>query len=519
MTARGPVPPDRGSPRRPERLLDDRLLCSLLLHPEVTAEQARARAAHRRSVRAGLTVAALSGVVLAPAVSFADDSASPAPIVTASCQITAALADGTPSGLLADGTVCVQPVADPAPEAPPPPAPTPPSTPEPAPDPPTAAEPAPAPELPAAADPAAAPSAAAEATPEPPRAAAPVVTPRPAPEPHRAGGRHTDRPAQSRRHHPRQAPAPAPVPATPAALPGVLSQPLATPFFVTDAPVIPRFLVGLYKQAGRRYHVPWPILAAINEIETDFGRNVAVSPAGATGWMQFMPGTWRTYGVDADHDGVKNPDDPRDAIFAAARYLKASGAKHDMRRAIFAYNHAGWYVDSILLRAERIAAHQGEHDRRLERLFVAGQRRLERQVLTDPRITIYDCGRQDIAAHRVDRRVLIVLGFLAWSGLSPTVTSLECGHGEYTSSGNVSEHASGSAVDIAAINGVPILGNQGPGSVTEATISELLTLRGALAPHQIISLMSFAGSDNTLAMGDHADHIHVGFRPLAQLTR
>jgi hypothetical protein len=136
----------------------------------------------------------------------------------------------------------------------------------------------------------------------------------------------------------------------------------------------------------------------------------------------------------------------------------------------------------------------------------------------DPRITLYACGREDIAAHRIDRRVLVVLRFLAWSGLHPTVTSLECGHGVYTSSGNVSEHSTGGAVDIAAINGVPILGNQGPGSVTEATIRELLTLRGAMAPHQIISLMTFAGAGNTLALSDHDDHIHVGFRPLSPLT-
>jgi hypothetical protein len=235
--------------------------------------------------------------------------------------------------------------------------------------------------------------------------------------------------------------------------------------------------------------------------------------------MQFMPATWRSYGVDADHDGVKNPDSPRDAIFAAARYLKASGADHNMRRAIFAYNHAGWYVDSILLRAERIAAHQGVRNRRLGRLFRTGQQRLERQVLGDPRITLYECGRQDIAAHKIDSRVLIALRFLAWSGLHPTVTSLECGHGFYTASGHVSEHSSGSAVDIAAINGIPILGHQGAGSVTEATIRELLTLRGTMAPHQIISLMTFAGAENALALSDHADHIHVGFRPLAPLSR
>ena len=67
-----------------------------------------------------------------------------------------------------------------------------------------------------------------------------------------------------------------------------------------------------------------------------------------------MPATWKHYGVDANKDGLKDPYNPVDAIFAAARYLRAAGADKDMRRAIFAYNHADWYVDSVLLRARVI---------------------------------------------------------------------------------------------------------------------------------------------------------------------
>ncbi len=103
-----------------------------------------------------------------------------------------------------------------------------------------------------------------------------------------------------------------------------------------------------------QYGVRWEVLAAINEIETDYGRNLNVSYAGALGWMQFMPATWKMYGVDANRDGEKDPYNPVDAIFAAARYLRAAGADKDLRRAIFAYNHADWYVDSVLLRARVI---------------------------------------------------------------------------------------------------------------------------------------------------------------------
>jgi hypothetical protein len=553
--------------------------------------------------------------------------------------------------------------------------------------------------------------------------------------------------------------------------------------------------------------VRWEVLAAINEIETDYGRNLNVSSAGAMGWMQFIPSSWKLYGVDANNDGRKDPYNPVDAIFAAARYLKAAGADQDLAKAIFSYNHADWYVQSVLMRARfiggmpsdlvgslsgltqglfpvhasakyaddiserdatrriarghnaaipvvssatrrginifakagspvvavqdgtilktgntkrlgnfvqlrdvygntytyaglkkvatkvpvpkkkaqskasiakelklpaadaapRVAASAGKNtgkdalkspiDKVLdttatvtdsvkvakERLFanptrpnplssggreqllesesalgdgtsvksyfsgvfapkkedvvlkslVAGRKviagtilgrigktsefaaphtlfeirpagrgapridpkpildgwkllestaiyraqgknpffgddaqgatvgqillmskdALAQRVLSDPNIDLYSCGRKDIETGAIDRRVLATLAFLSASGLKPTVTALECGHSLYTTSGNVSEHSSGNAVDIAKINGIPIMGNQGAGSIADITVRRLLTLQGTAKPHQIISLMTYEGTDNTLAMADHADHIHVGYAP------
>jgi len=598
------------------------------------------------------------------------------------------------------------------------------------------------------------------------------------------------------------------------ALPG--PAPIGVPNFFIDKFRIPLFLLPIYQAAGIEYGVRWEILAAINEIETDYGRNLNVSTAGAVGWMQFMPSTWKRYGVDANHDGRKDPYNPVDAIFSAARYLKAARADQDVRQAVFAYNHADWYVDSVLMRASLLGgmpadlvgsltgltqghfpvaakaryaddisetdAHkrnrthppqnaaytvQGSSSRRginvfakpgspviavqdgkivkmgrsdrlgkfiqlqdvygntytyahLKKLSVAypvpkektvsksqvnkelhlatpkrdpkptapasagkqvtsqapaatsaatpaataaataatpataamskervfanpsrpaaydaggeeqllnagsaipgyttfksyftgvyGLKRsdvvlkklkpgskviagtilgrigrteqkmaphmlfeirpagkdapridpkpildgwkllestaiyraagknpfwgpdsknpsigqillmskeaLQHRVLTDPAINVYACGRRDIKAGAIDRRVLATLEFLAASGLKPTVSALECGHSYLTASGNVSEHSSGNAVDIAAINGIPILGHQGPGSITDITIRRLLTLQGTMKPHQIISLMTFDGADNTLSLPDHNDHIHVGFQPL-----
>jgi hypothetical protein len=587
------------------------------------------------------------------------------------------------------------------------------------------------------------------------------------------------------------------------------------PNFVIQKFRVPIFLLPIYQAAGIQYGIRWEVLAAINEIETDYGRNLNVSSAGAVGWMQFLPSTWQMYGVDANKDNRKDPFNPVDAIFAAARYLRAAGGDTDIQKAIFAYNHAGWYVDSVMLRArviagvpadlvgsltglteghfpvyararyaddlaeqnaikrvrrganaanvigsnidrkgidvfarkgapvvavndgvikkignskklgnfvvlqdvygnqytygnlgsvaklypipksdlgklkttakalkanhndpkptapasagrqvdaaaavksaaatvgktrvaanatpqakpaatpraverERLFAHPtrpaAKQSGGLEQVLLSKAKRgayttfqnssrpirfdpkrmrlarlkkgahviggtllgrvgststtkaahiyfqirpagkgapyidpkpildgwklleataiyrasgrnalydpsgdnltigqvmllpknlLERRVLSDPRIDVYPGGREDIRTGQIDRRVLATLEYLAESGLNPTVTSLRSGHGFYTSSGNVSEHSSGNAVDIAAINDIPILGHQDAGGVTDQAVRRLMLLQGTMAAHQIISLLDLGG--NTYAMGDHADHIHVGFQPL-----
>ncbi len=594
---------------------------------------------------------------------------------------------------------------------------------------------------------------------------------------------------------------------------------------------IPLFLLPIYQAASVQYGVPWQILAAINEIETNYGTDLSVSTAGAVGWMQFMPATWIQYGVDALNAGYADPYNPVDAIFAAARYLRAAGAATDLHGAILAYNHSEEYVKSVLLRAKlissypknviatltgltdgrlpvtgkrvlwgalssapspsaiasgssatagataaahkataklsapttgggaatpgssaapsptaaaaaagkaakrppalqlidlmsapdasvvaaqdgrvvklgrtkklgrylilrdvygdvftyaglgsiashypkpktpktptlgagsagaslppaakasdakpklpataghhapvtlkvkqrapkagagssaagepevpstgkvRLFAHPGNPDAlasaakhkrsssagRLLPLhagsivskgtvlgtvrtpanataghlrfairpggdqttidprpvlknwaqlsaalhpqgaggendllgatasgvFLMSKEELERTVLSDPGIDIYQCGRQDIASGKIDKRVLAVLAFLSRTGLKPTVSALECGHSEMTVSGFVSEHFTGDAVDISAINGIPIAGHQGAGTITDLTIRTLLTLQGEFVPHQIISLMQYPGAPNTLAMAEHWNHIHVGFRPSA----
>jgi hypothetical protein len=117
----------------------------------------------------------------------------------------------------------------------------------------------------------------------------------------------------------------------------------------------PSFLIPIYMEAGKKYGVPWEVLAAINAIETDYGQNLNTSSAGAVGWMQFEPSTWAKYGMAVDGHSEPNPYDPRDAIFAAAKYLAAAGAQEDVAKAVYSYNHASWYVDEVMARAHAIA--------------------------------------------------------------------------------------------------------------------------------------------------------------------
>jgi soluble lytic murein transglycosylase-like protein len=122
----------------------------------------------------------------------------------------------------------------------------------------------------------------------------------------------------------------------------------------TVEPVPGSEYMDLYRASARDYGFgpDWYILAAIGEVESDHGRNMGPSSAGAMGPMQFLPSTWETSGVDGNGDGVANIMDPEDAIPAAAGYLQDGGAPQDWYRALYSYNHADWYVKKVLAVAE-----------------------------------------------------------------------------------------------------------------------------------------------------------------------
>ncbi len=486
--------------------------------------------------------------------------------------------------------------------------------------------------------------------------------------------------------------------------------PIGVPNFVIDSFEIPPFLLPIYQACGTEYGIPWEVLASINKIETAFGTNLNVSTAGAVGWMQFLPSTWETYGVDANGDGREDPYNPVDAICAAANYLKASGGAGDLYNAILSYNHADWYVQEVLLYAraygklpsdlvgsltgltegahfpvaadaryaddistrealvratpgkrqeygnaaevvsssptrrginifaaggapvvavndgviekigeskrlgryivlqdrpriyarpgrieghrraeakasvQRAAVNGGSETLKIGSKVIAGtvlariapgeggvdphinfsirpagrgapridpkpildgwklleataiyrakgknpfstelsgagvlllsKEELQKRVLADRALDIYSCGRTDIATGQIDRRVLAMLEYLVSRGFRLTITSLKCGHSYLTSSGYVSEHTTGDAVDIATIDGVPVTGHQGPGTLTDELIRTVLQLQGTMHPHQVISLEDLPG-ETSFALPDHYDHVHVGYHPLS----
>jgi len=125
---------------------------------------------------------------------------------------------------------------------------------------------------------------------------------------------------------------------------------------------IPRSYLELYKKAGEKFGLPWNVLAGIGKEETNHGRSdlpgvhSGENYAHAGGPMQFIPGTWQAYAVDGNNDGKKDRYEPADAIFTAARYLKANGAPDKMWTAIWHYNQASWYVDDVLRYARHYAS-------------------------------------------------------------------------------------------------------------------------------------------------------------------
>jgi hypothetical protein len=186
--------------------------------------------------------------------------------------------------------------------------------------------------------------------------------------------------------------------------------------------------------------------------------------------------------------------------------LRALGARRDAWQAVLGYGGRTALADrAIALRNYNRAVGL----RALVTGFEAAKRSLERRVLNDDRIDIYAGGRSDIAAHRIDVRVLVLIRYLAEAHGQVTVSSLISGHRLFARPGVVSAHIYGLAADFSVLDNRPVSGNQEPGGLTEGAVRNILLLPVELRPQQVISLLGLGGPSFPLA--NHADHIHVGY--------
>jgi hypothetical protein len=289
-------------------------------------------------------------------------------------------------------------------------------------------------------------------------------------------------------------------------------QPATAPGFEPSALArreIPPAYLRLYVQAGERYGVdPW-ILAAIGWIETQHGRSTApgvragVNAYGCcAGPMQFNvrngpPSTSDAYGVDGNADGRVSPYDPADAIPAAARYLDQAGAPEDYQAALYAYNHAGWYVADVLAKA---AAYRGAPRPGGLQADPASVR----EVLGNPRIVLTPVQRADLLAGGIDERLVATLAAIGREH-SVIVTALQSDHYPGTN------HEAGRAVDIGAVDGETCDGSRH--GACARLVRELAAMEGRLRSTELIYCWDPDGpvDPRGFARGDHCDHIHVGW--------
>ena len=231
------------------------------------------------------------------------------------------------------------------------------------------------------------------------------------------------------------------------------------------------FAVQLAAEA-RNAEVSWSLVLAVLRVEGHTGRVPATLAE-----LRILTRQLAILGADAS---------PADAV----RALSGSASVAEKAVALANYNRAvGLY--SLVTGLENAKA------------------RLDRLVLSDPRIDIYAGGRDDISKGLIDVRVIVLIRYLTASFGQASVSSLHAGHRLYARPGVVSAHVYGLAVDISALGETPIAGHQEPGGITEQAVESILLLPAELQPQQVISLLGLGGP--SFPLSDHADHIHVGY--------
>ena len=189
-----------------------------------------------------------------------------------------------------------------------------------------------------------------------------------------------------------------------------------------------------------------------------------------------------------------------------AKHLSQLGARRDEWTAALALEGRTAFADRTVALARY---HRAVGLNALVRGLEWAKPKLAKKLLADQRVSIYPGGREDIRSGKTDVRVIVLVEYMAEAHGQVTVSSLTSGHGTYSRPGVVSAHTYGQAVDIAALEGKSIAGNQEPGGLTEMAVRNMLLLPAELRPNQLISLLGLGGP--SFPMGNHDDHIHAGF--------
>ncbi|HEX2041499.1 MAG TPA: lytic murein transglycosylase, partial [Acidimicrobiales bacterium] len=279
-------------------------------------------------------------------------------------------------------------------------------------------------------------------------------------------------------------------------------------FAITDIP--PEYL-DLYQRAATTCPgLSWTVLAAIGSIESSHGRSTApgvrdgANFAGAMGPMQFLGPTWAAYGVDGNKDGKRDVYFADDAVLGAANYLCASGAGDPARLpdAIWAYNHADWYVDQVLVLALRYGAGGLE--------LVEASAADVAHLLANPNLTLTPNAQADLRDGLVDQRLVNVLAAAAATHRI-SVSVIKTGHSQFVAgTDRISNHFHGRGVDITAVDGAPV--SPSNDSALDLALA-ILTAAPSLRPDELGSpwpgLSEFPGAFSDAA---HQDHLHLGWR-------
>jgi hypothetical protein len=296
---------------------------------------------------------------------------------------------------------------------------------------------------------------------------------------------------------------------------------------------IPANYLALYRAAGEQYHISWALLAGIGWRETNHGRLRAagvlsgLNAAGCcAGPMQFNirngpPSTWDAYAVDGNDDGRKSPYDPADAIPTAARYLVASGAHQSLQRAVYAYNHAGWYVTEVLAKMREYA---GQDPSTLTAQSVAAP--ASSGCSDGGGLTAAGEGRYQVAAGAnrpgapltadLDAFLRRMAGYYA--GRRELVLTTGTNHSQMSASGLLSDHWTGNGADF----GMVLNGGTNDGPVGDQIAAAALMAAGL--PREEALRTARAGGLHNVIDGHlrvqviwknypaHDDHVHVGVK-------